>query len=78
VGSFGIPYAAAHEFGFNGPVSVRSHQRLIKQAFGKPIEPKLINVTAHQRMMRVRERPYLRPAVKSVRKDILDIIKGLK
>lgn len=77
VGSYSIPYAAVHEFGFNGPVSIRSHQRLISQAFGRPIQAKKINVTAHQRMVQIRARPYLRPAVQSVRKDILEIIRGL-
>lgn len=77
VGSYGVPYAAAHEFGFNGPVSVRSHQRLINKAFGRPIEARRINVSGHQRTMKIRARPYLRPAVQSVRKDILEIIRGL-
>ena len=78
VGSWGVPYAAAHEFGFNGPVTVRNHQRLIHQAFGRPIEARMVDVSAHQRMMRVRARPYLNPAVKSVRKQMLEIIRGLK
>lgn len=32
-----VPYAAAHQFGFAGQVQVPQHQRLIKQAFGKPL-----------------------------------------
>ena len=31
------PYAAAHQFGFAGQVQVPQHNRLISQAFGKPL-----------------------------------------
>jgi phage gpG-like protein len=87
VGSFGIPYASVHEFGFNGPVSVpasavRPHQRQINQAFGKPIDARSVQVGgyirgAHTRNMRVRARPYLGPAVKTVRNEIREIIRSL-
>jgi phage gpG-like protein len=65
VGSYSIPYAAVHEFGFKGSVNVASHRRGVS------------NVSAHTRMMNIRARPYLRPAVKSVRKEIIEIVKGL-
>jgi len=65
VGSYAIPYAAVHEFGFSGSVNVASHKRGTS------------NVSAYNRMMNIRARPYLRPAVKSVRKEIIEIIKGL-
>lgn len=78
VGSYGIPYAAVHEFGFNGPVSVRSHQRVISQSFGKQITPRTINVVAHTRLVKFRERPYLRPALNTMKKQIMDIIRELR
>lgn len=77
VGSFGVPYAAAHEFGFEGPVNVRSFTRNQTVAFGKRIPAKPVTVSAHTRFMRVRERPYLRPAVRKVQAEIADLIKGL-
>ena len=77
VGSYGVPYAAAHEFGFNGPQTIRGHQRLITQAFGRPIPPKMVDVKTYQRMVRIRERPYIRPAIKSMRKEIEKILKGM-
>jgi phage virion morphogenesis protein len=32
-----VPYAAAHQFGFTGQVSIPAHTRLIKTAFGQPL-----------------------------------------
>jgi len=51
VGSFGVPYAAVHEFGFHGSVTVREHLRLG------------FKVRQHSRQMNIRARPYIRPAV---------------
>ena len=73
VGSYGVPYAAAHEFGFQGPVTVRSHTRV--KAFGRPTKP--YTVPQYTRFQRVAERPYLRPAVKSVQVEIVELIRGL-
>jgi len=70
VGSYGIPYAAVHEFGFDGSVKISSHERRTPSGG-------VTNVTAHQRMMQIRARPYLKPAIKSVRKEIINILKGL-
>jgi hypothetical protein len=77
VGSWGIPYAAAHEFGFQGSVSIRSHTRTQVVAFGRRIPAKPVTVSAHTRFMRIRERPYLRPAVKKRQSEIIDLIRGL-
>ena len=52
-------YAKAHNDGFSGTVSVKSHNRLIRQAFGRPIEPKEINIKAHQRNMNLPKREFM-------------------
>lgn len=75
IGSFGVPYAAVHEFGFQGTVSIRAHKRLITKVFGKPVSPREIDIKPHQRMMMVRERPYLRPAVRTHRETIINVLR---
>ena len=64
VGSFGIPYAAIHEFGFKGLVEVRDH---LRRGF---------NVRSHQRKMNVPARPYLRPAINKHKDLIINIIRA--
>lgn len=77
VGSFGIPYAAIHEFGFDGQVQVKAHQRKISKAFGRPLKKgaKIVDVRAHTARRRVRARPYIRPAVKTHQAKIMDILR---
>lgn len=64
VGSFGIPYAAIHEFGFKGLVEVRNHLR------------RGANVRAHSRNINVPARPYLRPAVTKHKDLIINILRA--
>lgn len=64
VGSFGIPYAAIHEFGFKGLVQVRDHLR------------RGANVRAHQRNVDVPQRKYLRPAVNKHKDLIINILRA--
>jgi len=45
------PYAAVHEYGFAGTVSVRASLRRITEAFGRPIAETTINVRAYDRRM---------------------------
>jgi phage gpG-like protein len=73
VGSYSIPYAAIHEFGLKKNVTVKAHKREVATSFGGVIS----NVSAHTRMVNIRARPYLRPAVKSVRKEIFQILGSL-
>lgn len=74
VGSFGVPYAAIHEFGFKGVVRVPAHQRSITRAFGRPIEPRSVSVRPHSRRMNIRKRPYVGPALEQRRDLILKIL----
>lgn len=73
-GSVGVKlsYAAAHEFGFDGVVSVREHLRHAKGASGRDSHGRFqkgagsgsIVVHAHQRHMHLPERSFLRSALR--------------
>ena len=53
-------YAPAHQFGFDGLVTVPTHNRRIEQAFGKPLPfPVITTVKEHQARRRLPARPYL-------------------
>lgn len=64
-GSVGVKlsYARAHEFGFDGVVTVREHLRMIKMAWGRPIAPKESTVHSYSRHMLLPERSFLRSAL---------------
>lgn len=75
IGSFNIPYAAIWEFGYHGVQRVRTHSRLITQAFGRPLKAaKLAQIRAHGRNVNVQARPYLRPAYQKHREKISQIL----
>lgn len=57
-------YAAAHEYGFHGTVTVKEHLRQIKMAWGKSIVPKEITVRAHSANMNIPEASFLRSSLK--------------
>lgn len=65
-----LKYAAAHEYGFRGTVSVREHLRQIKQAFGRPIQPTSVLVSAHSRNMNLPERSFIRSAIRDMTPEI--------
>jgi hypothetical protein len=56
-------YAGAQEYGLTGTVSVRVSLRRIREAFGRPIAEKTINVRAYERRMDLPERSFLRSAL---------------
>lgn len=67
-------YSAAVEYGFdNYEENVREHERVISQAFGKPITPKVVTVKAHTRTMNRKPNPIMRSAAKTVQKQIPQI-----
>lgn len=66
-----VIYGRAHEFGFKGVVTVRAHVRNIKQAFGRPIAPRSVNVRAHSANLNVKERSFLRTAFAEMRGEIV-------
>ncbi len=60
-----VAYAHAHEYGFKGKVDVREHLRTIKMAWGRALkEPKRVTVHAHQMMMNLPERSFLRSVLR--------------
>jgi phage gpG-like protein len=68
-------YAAAHELGFDGTVSIPTHQRKIKEAFGKTLpKPIEITVSGYERKMKLPKRPFLQPARDDESQPILNKI----
>jgi len=66
-----LSYAAAHEFGFKGPVSVKAHLRMVKVAWGKPVKnPGMHQWGAFTRQMNLPERSFLRSALKDMTPEI--------
>ena len=73
VGSVGtnLSYAAAHEFGFKGPVNVKAHMRLVKKAFGRTVKnPEEHPVRSFTRQMNLPERSFLRTAMAEMAPEI--------
>lgn len=59
-----VDYAAIHEYGFKGPVTVKQHLRLVKQAFGRPLKsPVWSTVSTHTKNVSLPERSFLRSAL---------------
>lgn len=77
VGSFGVPYASVHEFGFRGVQSVREHTRTVTQAFGRSIPPRTAQVRSFSRTMHIRARPYMKPALRQHKNRITDILRQM-
>jgi phage gpG-like protein len=58
-----VVYARPHEYGFKGVVSVKTHMRIQKQAFGKAITPVEVTVPQHSRRVNLPEKSFLRSAL---------------
>jgi phage gpG-like protein len=76
IGSFNVPYAAVHEFGYRGLQRIPAHPRTITQAFGRPINPTTVTVRDHSRQVNIRMRPFLRPAITTSRLFIIDTLRA--
>jgi len=76
IGSFGVPYAAAWEFGMqNFKEQVRPHTRTITQVWGRDLSsPVTINVAGFVRTRNQRARPFMRPALEYQKQRIVDLI----
>lgn len=48
-----------HQFGYSGTQSVGPHRRTINQAFGVPIPPTVVEVSAHDRQMQIPRRSFI-------------------
>ena len=79
VGSVGtkLSYAAAHEFGFNGPVNVKAHLRMVKKAWGKAVRnPQEHPVRAFSRQLRLPEKSFLRSAMAEMAPEIRESLEA--
>lgn len=66
-----VKYAAYHEYGFHGPVSVKAHLRSMTMAWGRPMKnPHEVSVRQHQRELDYAGNPFLRPALEEKRAQI--------
>jgi phage gpG-like protein len=61
-----VKYARVHEYGFSGTQNVRAHLRTIKQAWGKQIQPRQVEVRAHARTVNLPARSFLRTALREI------------
>ena len=65
-----VPYAFVHEFGFFGPEGVRGHIRTQAHAWGYsgPPFPFPVWVNPYERLMSIKARPFLKPALDDMEK----------
>lgn len=70
--STNVGYGKAHEYGHSGPVTVKEHLRLVKQAFGKTLKsPVWATVKSHTMNQNLPERSFLRSALADMRPEIM-------
>lgn len=71
-----VAYAAIHEYGFSGTVTVKAHTRNITQVYGRAVEGVLAQVNEHSRKVNMPERSYLRSSLAekaaSIRQQIIE------
>jgi phage gpG-like protein len=68
-----VPYAAIHEYGFQGTENVRAQLRKIIKAFGKDLKsPVTVSVGAHGRKVDFPERSFLCSALAQMEERIKD------
>lgn len=58
-----VVYAPMQEYGFSGAESVRASLRTIRQAFGRPITERQVDVRAHTRQVKYPAHSFLRTAL---------------
>jgi phage gpG-like protein len=69
-----LRYAAIHEYGFTGPVSVKEHLRNQTMAWGKAITPVQVTVKAHTMNMNMPVRSFIRSSLAENKSEILSEI----
>ena len=64
-------YAAVHEYGFNGIVTVSEHLRTVTKVFGRSVlSPRKSLVRTHQRHMVMPARSFLRSSLREMESEI--------
>jgi hypothetical protein len=74
IGEDAKKYGVMHEFGFSGTENIKAHLRTIKQAFGKSIAPKTINIRGHSRVVNYPEHSFMRSALTDMNDEIIQKI----
>lgn len=64
-----VEYAPRLEMGYKGPENVKAHTRTIRQAFGRAIAPRDVQVSAFTRTANAPAYPFLRPAVEGAQRN---------
>jgi hypothetical protein len=65
-----VPYAKAHEYGFQGNVVVTIHHRMQTMAWGKPMKtPREVLVNQYSSQVNLPERSYMRSALQDKAAD---------
>jgi hypothetical protein len=70
VASTDLDYGRTQEFGFAGVVGVKASLRRIREAFGRPIAEKTINIRAYRRRFDLPGRSFLASALDETTPDI--------
>jgi len=66
-----VSYGAYHEYGFKGQQTVKSHLRMMTQAFGRAVKnPHKITVSAHSRNVNYPAHSFLRSALEDMASEI--------
>lgn len=66
-----VEYARAHEFGFQGAVTVKEHLRRVTQAWGRPLKtPVMATVREHTMQMNLPARSFLRSSLREMTPEI--------
>jgi phage gpG-like protein len=77
-GSFGVDYAAVHEFGSRKNVAIPTHTRQQTMVYGRRVNPFTVTVSAHTRKQNIEEKPFIRPSLAQKRKRIIKILMEAK
>lgn len=72
-----VPYARVLEEGYKGTLSVKQHRHLQVHFWGVPVNPFMVDVRAYNRKLKIKKRPYMRPAFKQSKTTIQNIFREL-
>lgn len=82
VATTNVKYAKIHEYGYNGPVTIKSHLRNIKQAFGKSIKAKDITIKSYVRNTNFKERSFMNSALReftpTIKREIAAAVRSME
>ena len=72
----GSKYARAHEYGFADTVNVKASLRSIREAFGRSMSEKTVNMRAYRRHIDLPERSFMRSALEDMAPAIRDDVEA--